>query len=137
MTLPEHFPAVSLAQANALLTRPGSPFEIEEIDVRGVRTRVWKNAPPTMREVFLLALAYGDKTFLVYRDERASYGDFARAALAIAEALQQAGVKKGDRVAIAMRNVPEWLAAFFGCVLVGGVATLLMPGGPGRSCSTD
>ena len=39
--------------------------------------------------------------------------------------MQQAGVKKGDRVAIAMRNLPEWPAAFFGCLLVGGIATLL------------
>jgi long-chain acyl-CoA synthetase len=119
------FPAISLAQAHALLTRPGSPFEMEERDIRGVRMRVWKNAPPTMREVFLLARAHGNKTFVVYRDERVSYEDFARAALAIAEALQQAGVKKGDRVAIAMRNLPEWPAAFFGCLLVGGIATLL------------
>ncbi len=119
------FPAISLAQAHALLTRPGSPFEMEERDIRGVRTRVWKNAPPTMREVFLLARAHGNKTFVVYRDERVSYEEFARAALAIAEALQQAGVKKGDRVAIAMRNLPEWPAAFFGCLLVGGIATLL------------
>jgi long-chain acyl-CoA synthetase len=119
------FPAVTLARANAILTGPGSPFEIEERDIRGVRTRVWKNAPPTMRELFLSSRANGGRTFLVYRDERASYEDFARAALAIAEALQQAGVKKGDRVAIAMRNLPEWPAALFGCLLVGGVATLL------------
>jgi long-chain acyl-CoA synthetase len=119
------FPAISLAQAHALLTRPGSPFEMEERDIRGVRTRVWKNAPPTMREVFLLARARGNRTFVVYREERVSYEEFARAALAIAEALQQAGVKKGDRVAIAMRNLPEWPAAFFGCLLVGGIATLL------------
>jgi long-chain acyl-CoA synthetase len=119
------FPAVSLAQANAALTRPGSPFQMEECDIRGVRTRVWKNAPPTMREVFLLGRAHGGKTFVVYRAERASYEDFARAALAIAEALQNAGLKKGDRVAIAMRNLPEWPAAFFGCLLAGGVATLL------------
>src|SRR3984957_14369956 len=119
------FPAISLAEAHALLTRPGSPFEIEERDIRGVRTPVWKNAPPTMREVFLLARAHGNKTFVVYRDERVSYEEFARAALAIAEALQQAGVKKGDRVAIAMRNLPEWPAAFFACLLVGGIAVLL------------
>jgi long-chain acyl-CoA synthetase len=125
VAVPNNFPATSLAQANALLTRPGSPFEMEERVIRGVRMRVWKNAPPTMREVFLSARAHGSKTFVVYRDERASYEDFARAALAIAEALQQAGVKKGDRVAIAMRNLPEWPAAFFGCLLVGGVATLL------------
>jgi len=120
-----NFPAISLVQANALLTRPGSPFEMEERDIRGVRTRVWKNAPPTLRDVFLLGRSHGSKTFLVYRNERASYEDFARAALAIADALQRAGVEKGDRVAIAMRNVPEWLAAFYGCLLAGGVATLL------------
>jgi long-chain acyl-CoA synthetase len=119
------FPAISLAEAHALLTRPASPFEIEERDIRGVRTRVWKNAPPTMRELFLLARAHGNKTFVVYRDERVSYEEFARAALAIAEALQRAGVRKGDRVAIAMRNLPEWPAAFFGCLLSGGIAVLL------------
>jgi long-chain acyl-CoA synthetase len=118
-------PAMSLAEVHALLTRPGSPFEMEERDIRGVRTRVWKHAPPTMRDVFRLARAHGDKTFVVYGDERVSYEDFARAALAIAEALQQAGVKKGDRVAIAMRNLPEWPAAFFACLLVGGIAVLL------------
>src|SRR5579863_91920 len=119
------FPAVTLAQANAALTAPGAPFEIEERVIRGVRTRVWKNAPPTMREVFLTGRSFGERTFVVYRDERANYESFARAALAIAEALQHAGVKKGDRVAVAMRNLPEWPAVFFGCLLVGGVATLL------------
>jgi long-chain acyl-CoA synthetase len=112
--LSKTFPALSLAEAHALLTRPGSPFEIEERQIRGVRSRVWKHAPPTMRELFRQARAHGSKTFVVYRDERVSYEEFARAALAIAEALQRAGVKKGDRVAIAMRNLPEWPAAFFG-----------------------
>ncbi len=119
------FPAVSLAQAHAALTQPGSPFEIEEREIRGVRTRVWKNAPPTLREVFLLGRTFGNRTFVVYRDERASYEAFARATLAIANALQKEGLKKGDRVAIAMRNVPEWPAAFFGTVIAGGIATLL------------
>jgi long-chain acyl-CoA synthetase len=119
------FPAISLAEANAALTRPGSPFEIEERTIRGVRTRVWKNAPPTLRNAFLLGRGYGERTFVVYRDESASYEAFARAALTVAPALQEAGVGKGDRVAIAMRNLPEWPVAFFGCLLAGGVATLL------------
>jgi long-chain acyl-CoA synthetase len=119
------FPAVSLAQAHAALTQPGSPFEMEEREIRGVRMRVWKNAPPTLREVFLLGRSFGNRTFVVYRDERASYEAFSRAALAIAEALRKEGLKKGDRVAIAMRNVPEWPAAFFGTVIAGGIATLL------------
>ena len=117
---------MSLAQADATLTGAGSPFEIEERDIRGVRTRVWKNAPPTMREVFLLAAdRMATRRFWSIGDERASYEAFARAALAIAEALQQAGVDKGDRVAIAMRNLPEWPVAFFGCLLAGGIVTPL------------
>ena len=86
---------------------------------------MWKNAPPTLRDLFLLSRKFGERTFVVYGDERVSYEEFARAALAIAEALQAAGLKKGDRVAIAMRNLPEWPAAFFGCQLAGGMATLL------------
>ncbi|MGA3139402.1 MAG: class I adenylate-forming enzyme family protein [Xanthobacteraceae bacterium] len=119
------FPAVTLARANAILTAPGAPFEMEERSIRGVPTRVWKNAPSTLRDLFLLSRKFGERTFVVYGDERVSYEEFARAALAIAEALQAAGLKKGDRVAIAMRNLPEWPAAFFGCQLAGGVATLL------------
>jgi long-chain acyl-CoA synthetase len=119
------FPALSLASAHALLTGPGSPFEIEERDIRGVKTRVWKNAPPTLREAFSAGRTHKDKTFLVYRDERVSFEGLARAALQIAETLQAQGLEKGDRVAIGMRNLPEWPAVFFGTVIAGGVAALL------------
>ena len=125
MTAAPTFPAMSLAAAHAALTQPGSAFEIEERSIRGVLTRVWKNAPPTLREAFLAGRAHGGKTFIVYRDERVSFEETARAALAIAAVLQAEGLEKGDRVAIAMRNLPEWPAAFFGTVLAGGVATLL------------
>ncbi|HLW91271.1 MAG TPA: class I adenylate-forming enzyme family protein [Roseiarcus sp.] len=125
MTAAPAFPAMSLAAAHAALTAPGSIFEIEERDIRGVRTRVWKNAPPTLREAFAAGRIHGEKTFLVYRDERVSFEELARAALAIAAALQSEGLEKGDRVAIAMRNLPEWPAVFFGTLLAGGVATLL------------
>ena len=87
--------------------------------------RTWKNAPPTLRDLFLLSRKFGERTFVVYGDERVSYEEFARAAHAVAEALRAAGLQKGDRVAIAMRNLPEWPVAFFGCLLAGGVATLL------------
>jgi long-chain acyl-CoA synthetase len=119
------WPAMSLAQAHALLTQPGSPFEMSEVVIRGVKTRVWKNAPPTLRELFLQGRTYGDKTFLVYEDDRASFSAFAKATLAISHELIQQGIKKGDRVAVAMRNLPEWPAAFFGAILAGGIATPL------------
>jgi long-chain acyl-CoA synthetase len=119
------WPAISLAQAHALLTRPGSPFEMEERVIRGVPTRVWKHAMPTLREVFVAGRAHGQKTFLVYEDDRATFEAFARAALAVAEALTRDGVRKGDRVAIVMRNLPEWPAAFFGALITGAIATPL------------
>ena len=122
---PKPWPAVSIAQAHALLTRPGAPFEMEEIAIRGVNTRVWKNAPPTLREVFLQGRSHGDKIFLVYENDRASFEAFAKAALAIADELTRHGVRKGDRVVIAMRNLPEWPAAFFGALLAGAIATPL------------
>ena len=119
-------PAISLADAHAKLTGPGAPFEIEEVDIRGIRTRVWKNAPPTLREVFIAGrAAHGPKTFLVYEDDRATFEAFARATLAVAHELTAQGVRKGDRVAIAMRNLPEWAAVFFGATVAGAVATAL------------
>src|SRR5438552_17570643 len=98
---------------------------MEEKLIRGVRTRVWKHAPPTLRVVFLAGMAHGERVFLVYEEERLSYRACSRAALAIAHALGEAGIRKGDRVAIAMRNLPEWPAAFFGALIVGAIATPL------------
>ena len=122
---PGGWPAVTIAQAHALLTAAGSPFEMDEREIRGVLTRVWKNAPPTLRDLFNSGRAHGAKTFLVYEDERASFEGFSRAALAIADALIAQGVRKGDRVALVMRNLPEWPAAFFGILLTGAIVTPL------------
>jgi long-chain acyl-CoA synthetase len=119
------WPVMSIAQAHALMTRTGSPFEMEEALIRDVKTRVWKNAPPTLREVFLQGRTHGDKIFLVYENDRASFDAFSKAALAIAEELIKQGVKKGDRVVLAMRNLPEWPAIFFGGLLAGAIMTPL------------
>jgi long-chain acyl-CoA synthetase len=119
------WPAISLAEAHAALTAPGAPFQMEQVNIRGVATRVWKHAHPTLREVFLAGRRHGAKTYLVFEGERASFDATACAALAIAAELSRRGIRKGDRVAIAMRNLPEWPAAFFGTVLIGAIATAL------------
>ena len=119
------WPAMSLARADALLTAPGSPFEMQEQVIRGVAVRTWKNAPPTLRELFMAGRAHGDKTFLVYDDDRASFEALTRAAITVANTLVGMGVRKGDRVAMAMRNLPEWPAVFFGGILAGAVVTPL------------
>jgi long-chain acyl-CoA synthetase len=118
-------PVMSLAQAHAQLCVPGSAFEMETRDVRGVMLRVWKNGPQTLRDVFVAGRRHGDLTYLVHEDERASFDAFARATLALAAALQADGVLPGDRVVLAMRNLPEWPVAFFAAVLVGALAVPL------------
>ena len=119
------WPAMSIAAAHALLTAPGAPFEMETLPIRGIPTRTWKHAPPTLRDVFLAGRAHGDRIFLVHEDERVSFEGFARATLALAARMTADGVAKGDRVAIVMRNLPEWPVAFFAATLAGAVVTPL------------
>lgn len=114
---------MSIAEAHAQLTAPGARFEMETRIIRGIETRVWKNAPPTLRDVFVAAHAHGGRECMVYEDERVDYRTFARATLVLAEEFRRRGVSKGDRVAIVMRNLPEWPVAFFATVLCGAIVT--------------
>jgi long-chain acyl-CoA synthetase len=119
------WPAMSIAQAHALLTQPGSPFEMEDLVVHGVATRTWKNAPPTLRSVVEAGRAFGDAIFLVHEDERVSFEAFHRAVAAFAHELQTQGVGPGDRVALIMRNLPEWPVAFYAVASLGAIVTPL------------
>ncbi|MEK9720042.1 MAG: class I adenylate-forming enzyme family protein [Quisquiliibacterium sp.] len=123
--LAQGWPALTLAQAHAAMTAPGSPLEVVWQTIEGQEFRLWKNGPKSFVELFLTSRAHAAKTFLVLEAERASYEDFARAALALAHELSAAGVVKGDRVALAMRNLPEWPVAFFGALIAGAVITPL------------
>ena len=107
------------------LTGPGAAFETEPTIIDGVEARVWKNIPPTFRTVLEGTRAHGDREVIVYENERATYRGFFLAAATLAHDLIQRGFKKGDRVAIAMRNLPEWPVAYFATVAIGGVVTPL------------
>ena len=115
-----------VAEVRAAMTAPGQLFEMDEVDVRGVRIRVWKNAPPTLRDVLETSRAHGDAPYLVYQDDRVGFADhYARAAAFARRLIDRYGVAKGDRVAIAMRNFPEWSVAFFGAAAAGAVVVPL------------
>jgi long-chain acyl-CoA synthetase len=119
------WPAMSIAQADAMLTAPGQRFEMEEVVIRGLPTRVWKNAPPTLAWLAQAARMHGDRLFTIHEDERVTYEANARAVATLAAHLAGRGVGKGDRVAIAMRNLPEWPVAFFATVALGAIAVPL------------
>ena len=123
--MPPGWPAMSIAQAHAIIGGPGLPTEIAEETIRGVKLKVWKHQPATLRTVAGLAKGHGEQVFLVYEDERVTYAAFHRAVAAFAAELQSHGVVKGDRVAVIMRNVPEWVVAFYAAAAIGAIVTPL------------
>ena len=133
-TPPEQPPARStgppalptLAEATAALTAPGGGFEMETLTIRGIPTRTWTKAPATLRSVLELSALHGDQTFLVYEDERITFAEHFRTAAGLAHTLiDRFGVRPGDRVAIAMRNLPEWVTAFWAAIAAGAVVVPL------------
>ena len=112
---------VSLADATAQMTAAGSMFETERTSVNGIEMTVWKHAPATLRQILDLSLAHASRDFLVYEGQRFTFDEHYRAASTLAGRLIAGGVAKGDRVAIASRNLPQWVIAFWGIVLTGAV----------------
>lgn len=118
--------SLSRDEATARLVGPGLPFEIRELDIRGVRTRVWANAPASLRDILEASRAHGERDFIVYEDERLSYAAHYAEVCRLAWVLSEVyGVTPGERVAIAMRNFPEWSVAFWAAVAIGAVAVPL------------
>jgi acyl-CoA synthetase (AMP-forming)/AMP-acid ligase II len=108
-----------------MLCAPGAPFEMETVDIRGVPTRTWKNAAPSLRALLEHSRTHGDALACILDNERVSYEATYRAAVTLARAMGDAGIKKGDRVALATRNLPEWPVIFFACAASGVIAVPL------------
>lgn len=122
---PENWPCMSLAEVEATLCARGMPFEMEAVQIRGVSTRVWKNAPANLRVLADHARTHGSRLITIYEDERITYEAWFRAVGRLAEDFRARGIAKGDRIALAMRNLPEWPVAFFAATTIGAIAVPL------------
>ncbi len=111
-----------LRQVRQELTGPGGPFEIVEAEVLGHTMKVYKNAPPSAREFWLSTAPFGPRDYLVYQDERLTYAQSHDQVRAVAAWLWEQGLRPGDRVAIAMRNYPEWMLIYWACLCIGVAA---------------
>ena len=118
---PAPWPAASLPEIQALLCAPGQRFEMEDVAVRGETIRAWKNVPPTLAGLAALARTHGDAIFLILGEERVSYDAWHRATAKLARHFLALGIGKGDRIALAMRNLPEWPVAFFAATAIGAI----------------
>ncbi|MEM7080462.1 MAG: class I adenylate-forming enzyme family protein [Pseudomonadota bacterium] len=101
------------------LTAVGAPFEIRTENIRGNPTRTYANALPSLRELWLASAEFGERDYLVYHNERLTYADAHAHVASIANWLIAQGVGSGDRVAIAMRNYPEWMLAYWATASMG------------------
>lgn len=120
-----NWPVMSIAAANAALAGPGSPVELEDAVIRGVPMKVYKNAPPTIPFILEAAAAqFADRTYIVYENERVTFRALHLASRKLAKALvSDFGIVKGDRVAVIMRNYPEWPLGFYAALSAGAITT--------------
>src|SRR5690606_3088997 len=115
-------PVRSLTTVTNQLLHRGSPYEVEVVEIDGVPTRVWRNADPTLRASLEKMRSYGDAPALVYAEERLSHAEFYRHAATMAHRMAgEYGIAKGDRVALALRNYPEWVIAYYAAAALGAV----------------
>ena len=116
---------LSMQEAIAAVSAPGRPFEVQRVEVGGSVNRVFTNAPATLRDFFDTAREI-DATFLVYEDEEWSFREVMSEVDALATTLvQRYNVQSGDRVGIAMRNLPEWVVSFAAIVSIGAISVSL------------
>jgi long-chain acyl-CoA synthetase len=105
------------------VTGEQGPFPLQEAVIDGETRRVFGGLPGNLRDLYLFAASYGDKDCLVYQRQRLSFKQAVGQVLQLADALStRYGINKGDRVAIAMRNCPEWCIAFMAITSIGAVA---------------
>lgn len=114
--------ATDIHNKRSELTAPGAMFELHDVELDGLQYRAFKNAHPSLTSVLQAGREHADAEYLVYYDERYSYRRFFAKVDALAASMQHDySVSSGDRIAIAMRNCPEWSVTFVAAVLIGAI----------------
>ena len=102
-------------------------FQTENVEIRGTIYKAFNKVPVDLKEL----LEYGKKVreweeFIVYEKEKISYLDFCNQVSKLSSFLQkEVGIKKGDKVAIAMRNYPEYLIILMAVASIGGIVVFV------------
>ncbi|HML02181.1 MAG TPA: long-chain fatty acid--CoA ligase, partial [Candidatus Bathyarchaeia archaeon] len=67
------------------------------------------------------------QTALIYFNRKITYSQLDQASDIFAAALAAQGVKKGDKVAIFLPNIPQFVIAYYGTLKIGAVVTAISP----------
>lgn len=106
------------------LTSAAELYELHEVELYGETCSAFKNAPLTLGDLFRDNRS--DETFIVYEDERYTFNETYQKSARMGQLLvDQYKIQSGDRVAISMRNYPEWIMAFTAVTSIGAIAVTL------------
>lgn len=106
----------------ARLLGPGGAFELVEENVCGVRMPAMKHRARSVGSLLGASRQFGEREHLVYGDHRISFLEHLdRVASLATELSDHFGIRRGDRVAIAGANRPEWVLTFWACQSLGAV----------------
>jgi acyl-CoA synthetase (AMP-forming)/AMP-acid ligase II len=110
--------------ALAAITGPGGRIGIGR---DGEGRAIVTNLPPTLPSMFdAFCMLHGATEGVVANGERLTFARLNEEATRLARALAGGwGVRKGDRVAIAMRNCPSWIVCYMAVLKAGAIATLV------------
>lgn len=101
---------------------PDAPLAVGSAVINGVETPIFTKIPQNLGDYYRLALNAPDLPFLIYQDERYSYGQAYRLAENLAKALvSEYQIAKGDRIAICSRNNPQWCIAYMAITMIGAI----------------
>jgi len=70
---------------------------------------------------------YPNHTAIVYFDKPMTYGELDVAVDKLATALADLGVKKGDKVALYLANMPQFVIAYYATLKIGAIETAISP----------
>jgi long-chain acyl-CoA synthetase len=116
---------VNFDEAVRAVTGEGQAYEIVQAEVDGQLFEVFRNTPPSLRSIFDILRTKTNETFLVYEDEQWSFSKVTNSIDSLSRYLtEDLNIGRGDRVALAMRNLPEWIVSYAAVLSVGAVAVL-------------
>ena len=123
-------PAMSIAEADAVLTGPGGFFEIVNETVGGIEMGVVASPHRNLRDLLAASVNHGgDATarYYLFDDGRsATFAENIDHAAAVAAGLaDRYGVTSGDRVGLLGANQPGWIQGFWGTVSAGAIAVAM------------
>ena len=108
------------------LTEAGGPFELNNATINGMQCRVFKDTPKCLTSAYSALQQFADRDLAVFADRRITYQLAAEQAAALAQLLSDNyNIVKGTRVAIVMRNTPEWLVTFLAVTSLGAIPALV------------